>query len=73
MNGLHTRTTLHAFNARHAGTMPEMDAIHRSDTVREAKHAGINMQTDDGLDAARGIICWGLLCAVVAIVLAVLL
>jgi len=28
---------------------------------------------DDGLDAARGIICWGLLCAVVAIVLAVLL
>jgi len=55
--------------------MPELDAIRRCDTVRTMREVKWDapLQTDDGLDAARGIICWGLLCAVVAIVLAVLL
>jgi hypothetical protein len=57
--------------------MPEIDAIRRCDTVRTMREVNwtgpVSADDDDGLDGARGIICWGLLCAVVAGLLAVLL
>lgn len=65
-HGLQTRHVLHQFNTRHAGQMAEMDAIKRSDTVREAKHAGIIFSDDDAPTGAA--IVWGLGALFVAIV-----
>jgi hypothetical protein len=62
--GLHTRNALHQYNVRHAGHMPEMDAIRRSDTVREAKHAGMQMSGES--DENGGFIAVVLLAAFVA-------
>ncbi len=67
--GLHTRNTLSAFASRHAGTMPEMDAIRRSDTVREAKHAGMQMSGES--DENGGAIAVILLAVVVALLVGV--
>lgn len=64
---LHTRNALHQYNVRHAGYMPEMQAIKRSDTVREGKHAGINYQSEN--DPSGAAIVWGLASFVVVLVL----
>lgn len=66
MNGLQSRNVLHHFNVRHAGTMPEQQAIKRADTVREAKHAGIEFTDDEGPTGAA--VVWGLGALVVAVV-----
>lgn len=62
MNGLHTRNALHQYNVRHAGYMPEMDAIHRSDTVRE-----ITQYRDDEAPTGAAIV-WAAGCLLAAVV-----
>lgn len=63
MNGLHTRNALHQYHTRHSGAMPEMDAIQRSDTVRE-----ITQYTDDDAPTGAAVV-WGVVCLFFALAL----